>query len=109
MSLFELFKDEEGRGLAITIKDDAGTDFATDWIALGDTTILIKTLDLATTKLTVTNANFSNSTPVITWTPTTAQIATSIGVGEFKGLIHLRNDSSVVEVIAEFDLIVHDN
>jgi len=109
MGLLQLYKDEEGQALAITIKDSTGADFATSWIVEADTTIVIKSKDLATTKATITNSNMTFSTPIITWTPTTAQIGTSIGVGRFRGFVHLRDNSNTREVIAEFDLIVLDN
>jgi len=109
MGLLQLYKDEEGQDLDITIKDSTGADFATSWIVEADTTIVIKSKDLGTTKATITNTNLAFSTPTVTWTPTTAQIATSIGVGRFRGFVHLRDNSNVREVIAEFDLIVLDN
>jgi len=109
MGLLELYKDEEGEGLAITIKDSTNADFVISWIVEADTTIVIKTLDLATTKATITNTDLTFATPIITWTPTTAQIGTSIGVGEFRCFIHLRDNAGTREVIAPFDLIVHDN
>jgi len=109
MGLLQLYKDEEGQDLDITIKDSTGADFATSWIVDADTEIIIKSKDLATTKATITNTDISNTTPVITWTPTTAQIGTSIGVGRFRGFVHLRDNANSREVIAEFDLIVLDN
>ena len=109
MGLLQLYKEEEGQDLDITIKDSTGADFATSWIVEADTTIVIKSKDLGTTKATITNTNLTFSTPTITWTPTTAQIGTSIGVGRFRGFIHLRDNSNTREVIAEFDLIVLDN
>ena len=109
MGLLDIFKDEEGEGIAITIKDSDGINFVISWIVVADTTIVIKTLDLKTTKLTVTNANFAVATPVITWTPDTADIATSLGVGEYIAFVHLRDNSNTREVIAKFHLQVHDN
>ena len=109
MGLLQLYKEEEGQDLTITMKDSNGADFATSWIVEADTTIVVKTLDLVTIKATITNTDLAFATPVITWTPTASQILTSIGVGEFKCFTHLRDNNNSREVIAEFDLVVHDN
>jgi len=109
MSQLQLYKDEEGQPLAITIKDTTGADFTINWIIEADTEIIVKTRDLQTVKATITNTDLAFSTPVVTWTPTTAQIGTSIGVGNFKAFVHLRDNSSTREVIAEFDLKILDN
>jgi len=105
----KLYKDEEGQDITITMKDTLGADFSISWAVTADTTIVIKTRDLATTKLTVTNSNFSIATPAITWTPDTAHIATSLGVGHYKGFVHVRDNSNTREVIGEFDLEVLNN
>jgi len=109
MGLLQLFKEEEGEGIGITIRDSAGKNFGISWVVVADTTIVIKSRDLATTKSTITNTDFSVATPIVTWTPTTAQILTAIGIGKFKGFVHLRDNANNREVIAEFDLEVVDN
>jgi len=105
----KIYKDEEGDSITINLKTSLGADFVTSWAVLADTTIVIKSVDLVDTKLTVTSANISNSTPRITWTPDTAHIATSLGKGKFRAFVHLRDDSDTREVIAEFTIEVLDN
>jgi len=109
MGLLQLYKDEEGQVLDITIKDTSGEDFALTWIVLADSTIEIKTRDLKTVKSTITSGDMSNTGAILSWTPTTAQIGTDIGVGNFKGFVHLRDNASSREVVAEFDFKVLDN
>lgn len=109
MSQLQLYKDEEGQDIAITIKDTTGSNFTINWIVEADTEIIVKTRDLQTTKATITNTDLAFSTPVVTWTPTTAQVGTSIGKGDFKAFVHLRDNANTREVIAEFDLKVLDN
>jgi len=109
MGLLQLYKEENGQDLAITIKDSDGAEFSSSWIVEADTTIVIKSRDLKTTKTTVTNSDLAFATPIITWTPTSTQIETDIGKGDWKGFVHLRDNASSREVIAEFDLKILDN
>jgi len=53
MSQLQLYKDEEGQDIAITIKDTTGADFTINWIVEADTEIIVKTRDLVTTNSTI--------------------------------------------------------
>ena len=104
----DIYETEQGEPHGITIKDSTNSDVVITWAIAADTTIEIKDPSDVVI-LTITNSTFSISSPLITWTPTDAQIALLSKDIVYAGFVHLRDNGNNRERVATFNLRLLDS
>ena len=99
-------RGENGEAQPIVIKNNAGNLDIT-WVVSTDTTIVFKNPDdLDTAVLTITNSDFTISSPNVNWTPKDTDWD-SLTKKNYIGFIHLKA-TDARETIAKFFIHIED-